>query len=79
MVKNKSKPIKQQLEDVQSLILENLYLQEKYPDKKLELELGLKSLKEFESEMFEILNKTKSKPKSLRCRYDDWRRAFACL
>ena len=52
---NNSKPIKQQLEDVQSLILENLYLQEKYPDNKLELELGLESLRELEKEMFEAL------------------------
>lgn len=55
MVKNNSKPIKQQLEDVQNLILENLYLQDKYPNKKLELELGLQSLRELESEMFEAL------------------------
>lgn len=59
MVKNNSKPIKQQLEDVQSLILENLYLQEKYPNKKLELELGLESLRELESEMFEALKQEK--------------------
>ena len=59
MVKNNSKPIKQQLEDVQNLILENLYLQEKYPDNKLELELGLESLRELESEMFEALKQQK--------------------
>ena len=55
MAKNNSRSIKQQLEDVQSLILENLYLQEKHPDKKLELELGLESLRELEKEMFEAL------------------------
>lgn len=54
---NNHKSIKQELEEVQSLILENLYLQEKYPDKKLELELGLQSLRELESEMFEALKR----------------------
>lgn len=56
---NNSKSIKQELEEVQSLILENLYLQEKYPEKKLELELGLKSLKDLENEMFEALKQEK--------------------
>lgn len=59
MVKNKSKLIKQQLEDVQNLIVENLYLQAKYPDSKLELELGLESLRELESVMIEALKQQK--------------------
>ena len=53
------KSVKQELMDVQQLILENQYLQEKYPKKKLELELGLKSLKDLESEMFDALKKEK--------------------
>ncbi|WP_296883488.1 hypothetical protein [uncultured Methanobrevibacter sp.] len=53
------KSVKQELMDVQQLILENQYLQEKYPEKKLELELGLKSLKDLESEMFDALKKEK--------------------
>ena len=56
---NNHKSIKQELDEVQSLILENLYLQEKYPDKKLELELGLESLRELEKEMFEALKHQK--------------------
>ena len=51
------KSIKQELMGVQQLILENQYLQDKYPEKKLELELGLNSLKELESEIFEALKK----------------------
>ena len=47
------KSIKQELMEVQQLILENQYLQEK----KLQLELGLNSLKELESEIFEALKK----------------------
>ncbi len=54
---NNHKSIKQELEEVQSLILENQYLQEKYPERKLELELGLQSLRELETEMFEALKK----------------------
>ena len=54
---NNHKSIKQELEEVQSLILENLHLQEKYPERKLELELGLESLRELESEMFEALKR----------------------
>lgn len=53
------KSVKQELMDVQQLILENQYLQEKYPEKKLELELGLKSLKDLGSEMFDALKKEK--------------------
>lgn len=53
------KSIKQELMEVQQLILENQYLQDKYPEKKLELELGLNSLKELESEIFEALKKEK--------------------
>lgn len=45
------------LNDVQNLILENLYLQEEYPDNKLELELSLKSLRELESEITEALER----------------------
>lgn len=55
MAKNNHKPIKQQLEDVQSLILENLYLQDKYPEKKFGLQLGLESLKDLEAEMYDAL------------------------
>lgn len=33
MIKNNHKSIKQELEEVRKLILENLYLQEKYPEK----------------------------------------------
>lgn len=51
------KSIKQELMEVQQLILENQYLQEKYPEKKLELDLGLNSLKELEYELSEALNK----------------------
>ena len=51
------KSIKQELMGVQQLILENQYLQDKYPEKKLELELGLNSLKDLESEIFEALKK----------------------
>lgn len=58
------KSIKQELMEVQDLILENQFLQVKYPEKKLELELGLKSLKDLESEMFEALKKRKIKSKS---------------
>ncbi len=54
---NNFKTIKNELDKVQSLILENNYLQSKYPDKKEELELGLYSLKSLESEMFEALEK----------------------
>ena len=54
---NNHKSIKQELEEVQSLILENQYLQEKYPERKLELELGLQSLRELETEMFEALKR----------------------
>lgn len=57
MVKNNHKSIKQELEETQSLILENLYLQEKYPEKKFELELGLQSLRDLETEMFEALKR----------------------
>lgn len=53
------KSIKQELMEVQQLILENQYLQDKYPEKKLELELGLNSLKKIESEIFEALKKEK--------------------
>ena len=53
------KSIKEELMEVQQLILENYFLQDKYPEKKLELELGLNSLKELESEMFEALKKEK--------------------
>ena len=49
--------IKHELEEVRGLILENEYLQSKYPNKKRELELGLKSLKQLEKEMFESLKK----------------------
>ena len=51
------KSIKQELMEVQQLILENQYLQDKYPEKKLQLELGLNSFKELESEIFEALKK----------------------
>lgn len=56
---NTNKSIKQEFEEVQSLILENQLLQEKYPNRKMELELGLNSLKELESEMFEALKQEK--------------------
>lgn len=59
MIKYNHKSIKQELEEVQSLILENLYLQEKYPERKLELELSLQSLRELETEMFEALKQEK--------------------
>ena len=49
MAKNKQKSIKQELEEVQSLILENLYLQDKYPERKRGLELSLNSLRELET------------------------------
>lgn len=51
------KSIEQELMEVQQLILENKYLQDNFPEKKLELELGLNSLKELESEIFEALKK----------------------
>lgn len=59
MVENNHKSIKQELEEVQNLILENFYLQDKYPERKFELELGLQSLKELENEMFEALKREK--------------------
>lgn len=59
MANNKQKSIKQELEEVQSLILENLYLQEKYPERKRGLELSLNSLRELETEMFEALKQEK--------------------
>lgn len=59
MTNNKPKSIKQELEEVQSLILENLYLQEKYPERKRGLELSLNSLRELEREMFEALKHQK--------------------
>ena len=59
MVKNNHKSIKQELEEVQRLILENQFLQEKYPERKFGLELGLQSLKDLESEMFEALKQEK--------------------
>lgn len=59
MTNNKPKSIKQELEEVQGLILENLYLQEKYPERKRGLELSLNSLKQLESEMFEALKHQK--------------------
>ena len=49
MSDNKQKSIKQELEEVQSLILENLYLQEKYPERKRGLELSLNSLRQLET------------------------------
>lgn len=55
MAKNNHKSIKQNLEEVQRLILENQYLQEKYPERKFGLELGLQSLKDLESEIYEAL------------------------
>lgn len=55
MVKNNHKSTKEQLENVQSLILENLYLQDKYPERKFGLKLSLESLRDLESEMFEAL------------------------
>lgn len=45
-----------ELEEVKKLIIENLNLQEKYPDRKRGLKLGLESLKELESEMMNALN-----------------------
>lgn len=57
MANTKQKSIKQELEEVQSLILENLYLQEKYPERKRGLELSLNSLRQLETEMFEALKK----------------------
>ena len=59
MVKNNHKSIKQELEEVQRLILENQFPQEKYPERKFGLELGLQSLKDLESEMFEALKQEK--------------------
>lgn len=59
MANNNHKSIKQELEEVQRLILENQFLQEKYPERKFGLELGLQSLKELESEMFEALKQEK--------------------
>ena len=56
---NKQKSIRQELMEVQNLILENQYLQDKYPEKAIELELGLKSLKQLEEEMFEALKHEK--------------------
>lgn len=55
MANTKQKSIKQELEEVQSLILENLYLQDKYPERKRGLELSLNSLRQLETEMFEAL------------------------
>lgn len=57
MADNKQKSIKQELEEVQSLILENLYLQEKYPERKRGLELSLNSLRQLETEMFDALKR----------------------
>ena len=57
MVNTKQKSIKQELEEVQSLILENLHLQDKYPERKRGLELSLQSLRNLESEMFEALKR----------------------
>ncbi len=45
-----------ELDNVKNLIQENLDLQEKYPERKQELQLGLKSLRDLESEMMEALN-----------------------
>ena len=59
MANNKPKSIKQELEEVQSLILENLYLQEKYPERKRGLQLSLNSLRQLETEMFEALKQEK--------------------
>ncbi len=59
MTDYKPKSIKQELEEVQSLILDNLYLQEKYPERKRGLELSLNSLKQLETEMFEALKQQK--------------------
>lgn len=59
MASSKQKSIRQELMEVQNLILENQYLQDKYPEKAMELELGLRSLKQLESEMFEALKKEK--------------------
>ena len=53
------KSIREELMDVQNLILENQYLQEKYPEKKRGLEISLISLKKLESEMFEALKNEK--------------------
>ena len=52
-----SKYLTSMLNDVQNLILENLYLQEEYPDNKLDLELSLKSLRVLESEITEALER----------------------
>lgn len=51
------KHIGDELMEVRQLILENQCLQDKYPDKRLELQLGLKSLMELESEMIAALDK----------------------
>lgn len=59
MANNKQKSIRQELMEVQNLILENQYLQEKYPEKARELDLSLKSLKQVETEMFEALKREK--------------------
>ncbi len=59
MVQNNYKSIRNELMEVQNLILENQYLQYKYPNQKLDLEISLNSLKELESEMFEALKKEK--------------------
>ena len=59
MADYKPKSIKQELEEVQSLILDNLYLQEKYPERKRGLELSLNSLRQLETEMFEALKQQK--------------------
>ena len=59
MVEKNHKSIKQELKEVQRLILENQYLQEKYPERKFGLELGLQSLRDLESEMFEALKQEK--------------------
>lgn len=55
-----NKSIKQEFDEVQSLIFENQALQEKYPNIKMEFELGLNSLNELGSEMSEALKQQKS-------------------
>lgn len=50
------KSVEEHLKEVRELIRENKRLQEKYPNRKKELQLGLESLIELEKEMMEALN-----------------------
>lgn len=58
--------IEQDLKEVNELIEENKRLQEKYPEKKFELEVGLMSLMELRKEMEQALENQKKAQKKDR-------------